>query len=239
MRNIRAVAGRELGAYFLSPIAYAVAASFLFTTGLAFGLGTFTPGGESSLQSLCSPWIVIILVFIVPMLTMRLMSEELRGGTIETLMTAPVTDTEVVLGKFFGALILYLVLLATLLLYPILLAMYGDVDGKLLTCNYLGMILLGSVYIAVGLFFSTWSKHEVISALLSLTVLALMTFASDGLARLLEGWPRTLLQQVSLRTHFQDFARGLVTLNHLVFFVTITGLFLFLTVKLLETRRWQ
>ena len=116
MSNVATMARRELGAYFLSPIAYLVNAIFLFTAGLAFGLGTFQPGAEASLRTLLEFWIVLILVFVLPMLTMRLMSEELRSGTIETLMTVPITDVEVVLGKFFGALVFYLILLATLLL---------------------------------------------------------------------------------------------------------------------------
>src|SRR4051812_14974419 len=119
MRKIGILAQRELGAYFLSPIAYAVIAMFLFSCGLAFGLGVFTSGGEASLRNMLNFWIVLILVFVLPMLTMRLISEEMRNGTIETLMTAPVTDSDVVLGKFLGAFIFYLVLLATLLLYPI------------------------------------------------------------------------------------------------------------------------
>src|SRR3989304_10563376 len=145
MRNVPTMAQRELGAYFLSPIAYAVIAMFLFSSGLAFGLGTFTPGGEASLRSLCYFWIILILVFVLPMLTMRLVSDELRVGTIETLMTAPITEIEVVLGKFFGAFVFYLILLAAILLYPFLLQRYGAVDSKLLFCNYLGLLLVGGL----------------------------------------------------------------------------------------------
>ena len=94
MSNITTMAKRELGAYFLSPIAYAVTAVYLFSTGLAFGLGTFQNAGESSLRMLLEFWMVLILVFVLPMLTMRLISDELRSGTIESLMTAPVTETE-------------------------------------------------------------------------------------------------------------------------------------------------
>jgi len=239
MSNIPTLAQRELGAYFLSPIAYAVIAMFLFAAGLAFGLGTFIPGGEASLRSLFEFWIVLILVFVLPMLTMRLVSDELRSGTIETLMTAPVTELEVVVGKFTGAFVFYLILLAALLLYPILLQMYGEVDGWLMVCNYLGLLLLGGLYIAAGLFFSACTKHQVIAVLLSFALLALMTFASHALALLVEGWPRVVLQQLSIRTHFHDFVRGMVDLNHVVFFVTTTAFFLFLTVKRLEMRRWQ
>ena len=238
MGNAWTMARRELGAYFLSPIAYAVIAIFLFASGLAFGLGTFTPGGEASLRMLFDFWMVLILVFVLPMLTMRLISDELRSGTIETLMTAPITEFEVVIGKFLGALIFYVILLGTLLLYPILLRMYGQVDVKLLLCHYLGLLLLGALYISAGLFFSACTRHQVIAVLMSFVLLALMTFASHALAQLVEGWLRVMLQQLSVRTHFHDFVRGMLDLNHVVFFVTTTGLFLFLTVKRLEMRRW-
>jgi ABC-2 type transport system permease protein len=241
MANVNTMARRELGAYFLSPIAYVVLAIFLFSAGLAFGLGTFNIGEEASLRPLFDFWMVMILVFVLPMLTMRLVSDELRTGTIETLMTAPVTETDIVVGKFFGAMTFYLVLLAAIILYPIVLSIYGNLDFKLLICHYIGLLLLGGLYIAVGLFFSTCTKHQVVAVLFSFALLALMTFAADGLARLdaMEGWPRVVLQQLSVRMHFSDFVRGLLTLNHVVFFLTVTAFFLFLAVKRLEMRRWQ
>lgn len=239
MKNILTMAQRELGAYFLSPIAYAVAAIFLFSTGLAFGLGTFANGGEASLRSLFEFWIILILVFVLPMLTMRLFSEEFRSGTIESLMTVPISEVEVVIGKFLGAFLFYVALLAMLLVYPILLSFFGPVDAKLLLCNYLGLLLLGGLYIAVGLFFSACTKHQIVAVLLSFALLALATFASHGLAQEVEGWPRAVLQHISIRTHFFDFVRGMVDFNHVVFFLTTSGLFLFFTVKRVEMRRWQ
>ena len=239
MKNIWTMAQRELGAYFLSPIAYAVAAIFLFSTGLAFGLATFANGGEASLRSLFEFWIILILVFVLPMLTMRLFSEEFRSGTIESLMTLPISEVEVVIGKFLGAFLFYVALLALLLVYPILLSFYGPIDAKLLLCNYLGLLLLGGLYIAVGLFFSACTKHQIVAVLLSFALLALATFASSGLAQEVEGWPRAVLQHISIRTHFFDFVRGLVDFNHVVFFLTTSGLFLFFTVKRVEMRRWQ
>ena len=238
MGNVATMARRELGAYFLSPIAYAVLGVFLFASGLAFGLGTFKPGGEVSLRVLFEFWMVLILVFVLPMLTMRLVSEELRTGTIETLMTAPISEIQVVLGKFLGEFAFYMVLLATLLLYPVLLAMYGSLDVTLLLCNYTGLVLLGALYIAASLFFSSCTKHQVIAVLMSFAMLALMTFASHALALDMEGWPRVLMQQISVRTHFHEFVRGMLDTNHVVFFLTTTALFLFLTVKRLEMRRW-
>ena len=239
MRNIIVMAQRELGAYFLSPIAYAVAAVFLFSTGLAFGLGVFGNGAESSLRNLFEFWIVLILLFVVPMLTMRLLSDEFRGGTIETLMTAPITETEVVLGKFLGAFGFFMILAATLLIYPLMLSFFGPIDYSLVVCNYIGLILLSAMYVSVGLFFSSCTKHQIVAVLLGFVLLAMMTFATQGLSQVVEGWPRVVLQHVSIRAHFFDFVRGMIDVNHVTFFLTTTGLFLFLTVKRLEMRRWQ
>lgn len=240
MRNITTMMQREFGAYCLSPIAYVVMAIFLFTNGLAFGLGTFVAGGEASLRGLFDTWTILILAFVLPMLTMRLFSEELRSGTIETLLTIPITETQVVVGKFLGAFLMYVVLLAALLLYPIILAMYGQLDLSLLVCNYIGLLLLGGLYIAVGVFFSACTKHQIIAVLLSFALLALMTFASQALATQVDtAWLRVLMQHISIRSHFHDFVRGMLDLNHVVFFLTTTGLFLFLAVKKLEMRRWQ
>ncbi len=240
MRGIATILRRELGAYFLSPIAYVVNALFLFSAGLVFGLSVFQPGGEASLRALFDPWGILILVFVLPMLTMRLISEELRSGTIETLMTAPITETQVVLGKFLGAFVFYLILLATLLLYPIILSRFGSVDFKLLACNYLGLILLGALYTAVGLFLSSWTKHQIVAVFIGVVVLVIFSFASHGLAGEVEsGWSKVLLQHLSIRSHFHDFVRGMVDINHVVFFVTTTAAFLFFAVKTLEMRRWQ
>lgn len=240
MRNIPTLVQRELGAYFLSPIAYIVMGIFLLACGLAFGLGTFVPGGEASLRSLLGQWLILILVFVLPMLTMRQLSEEFRNGTIETLMTMPITETEVVLGKFLGASAMFGVLLLAMLPYPIILAGFGPLDPALLLCNIIGLILLGGLFLSVGLFFSACTKHQIVAVLLSFGLLAMITFASQGLAQFVPaGTLRALLQHVSVATHFYDFVRGMVDLNHVVFFLSTTVLFLYLTIKRLEMRRWQ
>lgn len=239
MSNIATLARRELGAYFLSPIAYVVYAAFLFTSGLVFGLGVFQVNGEASLRFLFDFWIVLILTLVMPMLTMRLFSDEFRNGTIETLMTVPISETEIVLGKFLGAFAFFLTLIASLLLYPVILSMYGDVDPKLLLCNYIGLILLGALYVSIGLFFSAWTRHQVVAVVMTAGILAFMTFVFQPLAQQTGGTLRMVLQQLSIRSHFGDFVRGLIDLNHVVFFLTTSGLFLFLTVKRLEMRRWQ
>lgn len=231
---------REIGAYFLSPIAYIVMAIFLFSSGLVFSLAVFQPGEEASLRSMLDFWLVLILTFVLPMLTMRLIAEEMRSGTIETLMTAPITETQIVLGKFIGVMAVYKILLATLIIYPLILSFFGKVDLLLLVCNIVGLVLLGCLFTSVGLFFSACTKHQVIAVLLSFVVLAMITFASHGLAQQVSaGWIRVGLQHISVRAHFADFVRGVIDLNHTVFFLSTTALFLYLTVKRLEVRRWQ
>ncbi len=239
MSNVATMTRRELGAFFLSPIAYAVSTIFLFSTGLAFALGTFRPGGEASMRSLFEFWMLLILSFVLPMLTMRLLSEELRSGTFESLITAPISEVQVVLGKFLGAFAFYGILLFVMLLYPILLSFYGPVDLGLLICNYIGLVLVGALYISVGLFFSSLTKHQVVAVLSSFVLLGLLTFASHALAQTLEGGLRVLLQHLSIRSHFNDVVRGRVDWTHVVFFVTTTLVFLFLSVKTLESRRWR
>ncbi len=239
MRHVPTLARRELSVYFFSPIAYVVIAMYLTFCGILFATQTFLPGGESSLRALMGDAMPVILVFILPMITMRLLSEEFRSGTIETLMTAPVSDVDVVIGKFCGAVAFYVVMLATTLIYAILVAYWGTLDIGMLVCTYFGLLLLGAFFISVGLFFSAWTRNQVIAVLCSFVLLAVLTFLVNYLGSLLSGWPRIILQQIDVFSHYPDFARGALVLNHVVFFVTMTGLFLFLTVKTLESRRWR
>lgn len=239
MKRVSTLAERELSVYFLSPIAYVVLTIFLAISGVLFITQVFSPGAESSLRGLSNDVWPIILVFILPMITMRLLSDEFRSGTIETLMTAPVTDADVVLGKFLGAMVFYLVILATTLLYPVLLTIWGSVDWGMAFSTYVGLILLGGFFISVGLFFSAWTSNQVIAVVCSFVLLAVLMFLARYLGGFLSGLPRMLVQHVDVRYHYQDFARGAVVLNHVVYFVTLTALFLFLTIKTLESRRWR
>ncbi|MCH7526618.1 MAG: ABC transporter permease subunit [Planctomycetes bacterium] len=239
MKNIGTLTQRELSVLFYSPVAYVVIAIFLIVSGIFFGSDNFQPGAEASVRVLFGSYLPLILVFILPMLTMRLLSEEFRSGTIESLMTAPVTETDVIVGKFLGALLFYGVMLATTLIYVVLIALYGPLDKGLVVSTYVGLILLGGLYTAVGLFFSACTRNQVIAVLCSFVLLAVLTFLANWLAGQQEGTIRVILQQVSIMSHYQDFARGLIDLNHVVYFVSSTALFLFFAVKVLESRRWR
>lgn len=245
LRRIWILAQREVAAYFISPVAYAVAAIFLLTTGLAFSYGVFYEGGEASLRGLFSPWpyMQVILVALLPILTMRLLSEEHRSGTIETLMTAPISDADVVLGKYIGAFLFYVVLLLLLVPYAWVVSRFGPLDPWLLLCNFIGLLLLGGLFIAVGLFFSATTSHQLLADAASVTLLVLMTFLFPFLGQKMGdqfyGWPRIIFQQMSAQSHFGDFARGLVDVNAVVYFLTTAGAFVFFTIKILESRRWR
>jgi len=124
-------------------------------------------------------------------------------------------------------------------LHVILVAAYGPLDVGLVLCTYVGLILLGALYISVGLFFSACTRNQVIAVVCSFVLLAVLTFLANYLAREQEGNLRVVLQHLSIMTHFQDFARGLFDINHLIFFLSTTALFLFGSVKVLESRRWR
>ena len=246
MRNVLYLTQRELMASFFSPIAYVVGFVFLAMTGLYFMSFTLVPGEEASMRALFegvpNSWNVGmagLLVVLLPLLTMRTLSEEFSTGTIESLMTAPVTDMQVILGKFFGVLVFYCALLVATLLYLILLAIYGDPDGGVVIFGYIGMVLIGALFIAVGLFASACTRHQLLAALLAVAVLALFTFAVDILAEQLSGGWRPFLASMNILRQFSDFSKGIFDTRGLVFFVSGTAFFLFLATKVLESKRWR
>lgn len=238
IRNVVALTQRELSASFLSPAAYIVVAIFLVATGSLFMFNTLIEGGEASMRFMLDS-MAWVLIFAIPMLTMRLLSDEFASGTIETLMTAPVTDTEVVLGKFFGVLIFFLGLLATTALHVILLSIYGAQDLGVVLYGYLGIVLLGAMYIAVGLFASALTRHQLIAAVLGMAVLAAFTLLVDFIASWQGGDVRVILSYVNILHHFKDFSKGIFDTGALIFLISNTAFFLFLAVKVLESRRWR
>jgi ABC-2 type transport system permease protein len=184
-------------------------------------------------------FMVVLLTLFVPPLTMRLLAEEARSGTIEVLMTAPVTDTEVVLGKFFGALLFYFALLVPTLAYVGILAAQSSPDYGPIACGYLGLVLIGAMYIAVGTFFSAVTPHQIVSAVASIVVLFVFAYIIGQAAMEAGGSLRVLLQALSVETHYQDFARGVFDSSHVAYFLSGTILFLFVTVKVVESRKWR
>jgi len=234
------IARRELFSYFVSPIAYVSMILFLIACGLAF-LQDFEPGQPAMMRHLFDS-MLWFLCFVIPMICMGSISQEWASGTIETLMTAPVTDTDVVAGKYLGSMGFLLVLLAPTLIYVVILAMFANprLDLGPVVSGYLGMILAGSLFVAVSLFCSSLTRSQVVAAVSAVAILAVITIVPwlvGAWATLGEFWRRVVGYAVYAR--YADFSKGLIDLSHVTFFVVTTAAFLFFTVKVLESRRWK
>lgn len=243
---------REFGAYWLSPIAYVVLAVFLAVTGHLFYL-TLTQlaaegpeGIEFPMQLMLGDerfWLVYL--FIPPLLTMRLFAEERSSGTLEMLMTAPLYDWQVVLSKYLACLAFYVILwLPTLIYLPVLLSAKtsaGYIDAMPVVSSYLGLFLAGAMFLALGLMVSSLVTSQMVAALISLFLS--LIFIVIGIWRP-EMDPGSLLYRVlfffTVPLHFhRDFSRGVIDTRHIILYASVTLFCLFLTVRSLESRRWQ
>jgi len=236
--NVVTLTRRELQATFFSPIAYVVGAGFLLLSGYFFLRDVLVPGNEASMRPLFDN-MARLLVFAVPLLTMRSLSDELSSGTLETLMTAPVTDAQVILGKFIGIMLFYVALLATTLLDAILLLHYAEMPWQAVAMGYLGLLLLGAAFTAVGLFASTLTRYQILAALIGAGLLAALTFMMDYLGGLRGDLWRVITSGMNLLGHFDDFSKGILDTRALVMLISVAAFFLFLAVKVLESRRWR
>jgi ABC-2 type transport system permease protein len=239
MRNTVAIMQRELLALFYSPIAYVVLCVFLFSTGLlALATGSFRPGEPATLRGTFF-WMPFVLAAVIPAISMRMISEEYRSGTIETLMTAPVSDGQLVVGKYLAALVFYVLMLAGTVIYLVLLMMFGNPEVGTALASYLGLLLLGMAFMAWGLFTSSITRNQIVAWIVAAIPLVLFVALAFWLVSELEGWSRDAFQKVNILRHLDQFNRGLVTLESVVFFLATTLFFLFLTVKVVESRRWR
>ena len=243
------VARRDLAGYFFSPVAYVIGSAFLagsafvFFFGLdLFGIPIFTAvlkdGSEASLRPLFEA-MAYIMIFAGPLLTMRLLSDEFHSGTIETLMTAPVTDAQVILGKFLAVMGFYMILLAGSLLFLAIMWTHSSPDAGLAVMGYLGMLLLGSAFLAVGLFASTLTDYQIVAAIVGVGILGTFAILMQLIStHAVTPW-NIIASKCNAMSYFKNFSRGMFDTRGLVFFVSATALFLFLSVKTLESRRWR
>jgi ABC-2 type transport system permease protein len=238
MTRATVIARRELSGFFFSPIAYVGMFLFLLAAGFSFW-DDFQPGQPAVMRAIFER-MVWLLVIVVPILCMGLLSQEWATGTIETLMTAPIGETEVVLGKFIGSLAFYLVLLVPTLVYVVLLRIYSHPDYGPIFAGYLGLFLVGALFIAIALFCSSLTRSQVVAAVSAAAILLLTTivpwYASSRAT--LTGFWRTAADQ-GVFTRYADFSKGIIDSGNLVFFIATTAVFLFLTIKVLESRRWK
>ncbi|MBI5304044.1 MAG: ABC transporter permease subunit [Chloroflexi bacterium] len=238
MSNVWTITVRELKSFFVSPIAYLTSAFFLLVTGALFA-AILTSSADASLRPLFGN-ITFIVLLIAPALTMKVLADERRMGTIELLFTAPVHDWQIVVGKYLGALILYLTMfVGPTLYYFLILRVFGQPEiGPTLT-GYLGVFLLGASFLAVGVFTSSLTQNQIIAWLGGFAILILLWIA-DALASWAGYGPvRDAFSYMAITRHYENFLRGVVELADVLYPLSIVAVFLFLTTQLLQSRRWR
>ena len=239
MRSTAAIMQRELLSLFCSPIGYITIAGFWLVTGVLVMLtGAFAPGRPADLRDVFF-WTPFVLTIIIPAISMRTISEEYRNGTIEGMMTAPVSEAQMVLGKYLASLLFYVVMIAGTLIYLVLMEIFGNPDWSASLSAYIGLLLLGASFTAFSVFASSLSRNQVVAWMLGAVPLLLFACFGFFLVGHVEGWMRQVLQQVNVMGRFGEFTRGQINTGGVVFFLASAALFLFLTIKVVESRRWR
>ena len=239
MNKTFTIARRELTSLFYSPIAYVVLGLFALGTTLIFFL-SFAPGQPATLRATLEG-VIWLMIFLVPAISMRLISEELRNGTIESLMTAPITDTQLILGKWCGAMGFFAALLIPLIVLVTVLEITASPDFGPIFSGLLGLTLVGGFYLAIGTFASAATQNQIIAFLLTIFVICIFTIAMYFLpqAAFISPGLRKAMFYLNVNMQFDDFNKGLIDTSNFVYFVSGIALFLFLAVKLIESRRWR
>lgn len=254
MSNIWVICRKELNSYFASPIAYGLMAFFAFVSGYFFYAATaifVTRGMEMQMMGRGMPmdvneWVVrpvlmnvsVIGLFLIPMITMRLFAEEKRTGTIELLITSPVRDWEIILGKWLAALLMYAAILGVSLLNMFVLFAYGKPDWKPMLVGYLGLLLQGGALLALGTFLSTTTRNQIVAGVGTFAV-CLMLWVLDWITAFnTESWA-SVISYLSVVTHFEPFSKGVIDTKDLVFYLSVIFFGLFLSARSLESLRWR
>ena len=246
---------KELSAFFVSPVAYVVTAIFLIVTGILF-YSNVVWYADASFRSLQNPYFVqslnltddfirplfgnisVILLFLIPALTMRTFSEEKKSGTIELLLTYPIRDNQAIYGKYFATVLFFLFMMLLTLTYPIFMLQTGEPEiGPLLTA-YAGYFLMGSAFIAAGVFASSTTENQIIAALLAfginLTLWIIGWISPSG-----GGTLTKVLEYLSIIEHYDPLTKGILNTRNIVYFVSLNAFFLFLTSRVLVSKKWR
>ncbi len=246
MSAFLAVFSRELRAYFFSPMAYVILTFFLIGNGVVFTI-IVSYLADPRFNQRITPfqlffdsffyWLVLIVV--TPILTMRLISEELKTGTIEPLMTAPVSEGQVVLAKYSAALAFYAFLWLPTAAYALIIHRGGNLDWGPILGGYVGVFGMGALFLAVGIFGSTFSKNQIVAAMGTFAIV-FVVFVLSFLENLVSGeTAKSVFAYLNLLAHMEDFAKGVVDTRYLVYYATTAALFLFLTSRALAAKKWR
>ena len=255
MSNVVAIAHKELKNYFASPVAYvvigfsAILFGWFFINLLYFfdrasmqaGMGFGGPQSVNVNEMLIFPLFLnvsVILLFTLPLITMRTYAEEKRSGTIELLLTSPLTDLQIVMGKFLGALVLYGAMLAVTLVHMGMLFWFGNPEWRPVATGYLGLLLMGGCFLSLGLFISSLTRNQIIAGMVTFAVF-LLFWVINWIASFTGPTMQIVLNYLSITEHLNDFARGVIDTKHLVYYVSFIAFSLFLTVRAVDSERWR
>ena len=254
MGNILALVQKEVRGYFVSPIAYVLLVFFTLLFGwfyiaslnlmLQLSGGNFGMGGPQVVnvnEFMIRPLFgntAVILLFLLPMLTMRSYAEEKRSGTIELLLTSPLSDFQIIIGKFVGALALYALMLALTFIHISILFWYGEPEWGPIISGYLGLFLMGSAFISIGLAISSMTKNQIVAGVSRFAFL-LLFWIINWIGDASGSTTQTVLAYLSILEHFDDFSKGVIDTTHVTYYASFIGLGLFLTAKSMDTERWN
>ena len=253
MNNILAIANKELRSYFASPIAYIVLGFFALLYGWFYvtilnyfvqssmQMNQFGPQSMNINQQMIRTLlqnVTVLLLFILPMITMRTYAEEKRSGTIELLLTSPLTDFQIIMGKFFGALALYAIMLLITTVHIGLLFIYGKPEWKPIVSAYLGLLLMGGCFISVGLFISSLTKNQIIAVMATFAVF-LFLWVINWIGSFAPPWVGAITSYLAIIEHFDDFAKGVIDTTHVIDYLSFMTFGLFLTAKSVDSERWR
>ncbi len=247
MSGLLATLERELRAYFYSTMAYVVLAFFLLINGYIFSLivsflSDPRAGGSTTPLKLFfgdTFFFWLVLLFVTPVLTMRLLAEERKSGTIESLMTAPVTEIEVVAGKYLAAFAFYGFLWLPTLAYVIVIARSSSVDWGPIAAGYLGVMGIGAVFLAAGVLASAFSRNQIVAAITTFAILMFFFAVAFMDSLVTSELAKSAFGYMNLLEHMDEFGRGVVDTRRLVYYVSTVALFLFLSARVLEAKKWR
>jgi gliding motility-associated transport system permease protein len=237
MKNTLAIARKEFKEYFGSPMAYIFITVFLLLVNF-FYVWFFFIQGQAEMRSFFGPMPYLFL-FMIPAVTMRLWAEERKMGTLEVLLTLPVQEKEVVLGKFLAGFALLAVMLALTFNIPLLVGALGEPDWGTIICGYLGSLLMGASFMAIGLFASSLSENQIVAFILGIAISAAMLIVGESFFLLFI--PEILVpvfDYVGLGTHFESIGRGIIDTRDIVYYLSVIGVFLYLNFTTVENRSW-
>ena len=232
-----AIFRRELLAYFTTPIGYIFLAIFYAGSGLFFNMTSLSSGSADLAYTFTL--IIYVLLVVIPILTMRTLSEEKNQKTDQCLLTAPVSLGGLVLGKFLAALVIFSLAVFITVIYAVVVSAFADPDWLVVIGNIVGFMLLGSAFISIGIFVSSLTENQVVSAIISFAAM-LLCYLLSSIAQLIPvEWLSKVVSNLSFVDRYTGFTYGLFDLSNALFFVSVTAVFLYLTVRVLEKRRWS